>query len=358
MKIKEIENLKTLLCHSTKPSTSFSGKQQQQQQQQQQISIKIDDVKAVVLKSEGKRNETQQPKKKIISSRASETLIVPEGCIPLLKPLTREATALLVGRTLDLTFGPQHKYTLIRALELKTDTKIPEAFFMFQCQCEPTISIEKFMNRFLRCTSISAEAMLAAMFYIACFHCRFGDSFPLNILTIHRLVAVSLLCSAKYFDDEHQNNSNYAKVAGVTRDEINVLEIEFLLIIKYDLHITMEVYNRIYSEFVLQNPLLSTILYPFDSASPSASPSSPSSPSVPSYFDKYKGWTLLGKLMNSNPHKLLPSPPSTPPRSPPATTSTPATAGISPSSSSSFSSSASSSSYSSSSSVSPLSSKR
>jgi hypothetical protein len=67
-------------------------------------------------------------------------------------------------------------------------------------------------------------------------------------LSIHRLLLVSILCSSKFFDDLFYNNSHYAKIGGVALKELNVLEVEFLALVAFDLHIPAKIFKRFHRE--------------------------------------------------------------------------------------------------------------
>merc|ERR1712056_31806 len=69
--------------------------------------------------------------------------------------------------------------------------------------------------------------------------------------TIHRLLAVSMLLSAKYYDDVYYSNAYYARVCGLTLKEINSLEHEFLKLVNWKLDVSSEEYveyrDRVFS---------------------------------------------------------------------------------------------------------------
>jgi hypothetical protein len=58
------------------------------------------------------------------------------------------------------------------------------------------------------------------------------------------------MLAAKFFDDQYFNNKYYAKVGGVPCKEINSLEVEFLFLVNFSLHVTEEVYYRYFSELM------------------------------------------------------------------------------------------------------------
>jgi Cyclin. len=45
------------------------------------------------------------------------------------------------------------------------------------------------------------------------------------------------MLAAKFFDDHYYNNEYYAKVGGISNKEINILEVEFLNYINFNLYV-------------------------------------------------------------------------------------------------------------------------
>jgi hypothetical protein len=74
------------------------------------------------------------------------------------------------------------------------------------------------------------------------------QGFVLTELNVHRVVITSVVLAAKFFDDHYFNNAYYAKVGGVPCSEMNELEVEFLLMINFSLHVCTETYVRYYNE--------------------------------------------------------------------------------------------------------------
>lgn len=58
------------------------------------------------------------------------------------------------------------------------------------------------------------------------------------------------MLGAKFFDDTYYNNAYYAKVGGVPCKEINSLEVEFLFLVNFSLHVTEDMYSRYYNELI------------------------------------------------------------------------------------------------------------
>jgi hypothetical protein len=139
------------------------------------------------------------------------------------------------------------------------------ALSRFHTERIPSIGIADYLNHIALYGEASEEVLVMSCIHISRIHhanqvalslvAQGADPnslvpkpFLLNALSIHRLLLLSILCSAKFFDDEHFNNHFYAKIGGITLPELNVLEIEFLALIAFDLHIPSAVYQRFYTE--------------------------------------------------------------------------------------------------------------
>ena len=51
------------------------------------------------------------------------------------------------------------------------------------------------------------------------------------------------MLAAKFFDDHYLDNQHYAAVGGVPKGEMNVLELEFLFLLEFNLHVTRADYD-------------------------------------------------------------------------------------------------------------------
>ena len=82
------------------------------------------------------------------------------------------------------------------------------------------------------------------------------DSFVINSHSVYRVIITSygslFLCScrlmlaAKYFDDVYYTNAFYADVGGINPDELNMLEVDFLCKICFNLYVTPQEYQKYY----------------------------------------------------------------------------------------------------------------
>ncbi|KAH3766554.1 Cyclin [Pelomyxa schiedti] len=67
--------------------------------------------------------------------------------------------------------------------------------------------------------------------------------FAVTDSNVHTLLLASVLVASKFYEDEFYPNSYYARVGGVTPDEMNELEIAFLVLVRFDLLISKPLYD-------------------------------------------------------------------------------------------------------------------
>lgn len=61
---------------------------------------------------------------------------------------------------------------------------------------------------------------------------------------IHRLFLACVVVSIKMYSDYFYTNNYYAKVGGISVQELNHLEISLLILLQYDLYVTPETYEQ------------------------------------------------------------------------------------------------------------------
>jgi len=110
----------------------------------------------------------------------------------------------------------------------------------------PQITITSYLERIARYTNCSEECFVLALIYIDRL-IKNNEDFLLVSLNVHRLIITGIMVSAKFFDDQYFNNAYFGKVGGVSCKEIDLLEIEFLFMLNFNLYVETELfgmYNR------------------------------------------------------------------------------------------------------------------
>lgn len=74
----------------------------------------------------------------------------------------------------------------------------------------------------------------------------------LSSRNVHRLVITAVLIVAKARDDVYFSNKMYASIGGITTAEMNYLETEFLQLIDWDIHVSMDDYKSYVGEIAMR----------------------------------------------------------------------------------------------------------
>lgn len=103
----------------------------------------------------------------------------------------------------------------------------------------PEISVVDYVIRIYENFNCSDECFVLALIYIDRV-VKLRPNFTVTVLNIHRLLITAVMLAAKFFDDVYYTNSFYACVGGVTLQELNHLEWQFLMLIHFQLHVSID----------------------------------------------------------------------------------------------------------------------
>lgn len=112
----------------------------------------------------------------------------------------------------------------------------------FNSKKAPSISIYNYLERLLKYTHLEESTVIIGLIYIDRI-CELNE-ITLTELNVHRLLFTSILLSIKFNEDDYYSNSNYAKVAGITLQEVNSSECEFLIFCKFKLFVTKDLFEK------------------------------------------------------------------------------------------------------------------
>lgn len=156
---------------------------------------------------------------------------------------------------LEATDAEERGHAVVQTLAVVVESMVhssehlPAAYYQktkFDAFRAPAISIRDYLMRIHKYASCSPECFVLALVYMDRLHQMQG--FVLTELNVHRVLITSVVLAAKFFDDHYFNNAYYAKVGGVPCGEMNELEVEYLLMINFSLHVQNETYARYYNE--------------------------------------------------------------------------------------------------------------
>lgn len=156
----------------------------------------------------------------------------------LFAPLAPESAELrpLLGYVLAYSLG-----NVVRANELLRVPHVPSVYDCAGCRT-PALSLTHYVERFVNFTAAPREVFVAAIAYIDRFLATNPARVELALCNVHRLFAVAFVVAAKFASDLYNSNKYYARVAGVSLEELNVLERAFLADLGYSLNVTPEQY--------------------------------------------------------------------------------------------------------------------
>ena len=108
---------------------------------------------------------------------------------------------------------------------------------LFHSKKVPGISIEGYLRRQATYSRCSPETFLLALIYID----RYLENNPeqsLGARNVHKLFFVSLVVAAKFNDDLKLSNADFAKLGGVDKYDLCLLETQFLRSITFRVHVS------------------------------------------------------------------------------------------------------------------------
>ncbi|KAL9548285.1 hypothetical protein MBANPS3_005766 [Mucor bainieri] len=135
----------------------------------------------------------------------------------------------------------------------------PSNLTRFHSRTPPNISLTDYLRRIVKYTSVEKSCLLILLIYIDRV-CELHPHFTVSSLTVHRFLITAVTVSSKALCDSYCTNSHYAKVGGISTQEINALELEFLSLIDWHLASTGPILQQYYANLVEQHPCYERVL--------------------------------------------------------------------------------------------------
>ncbi|CAO3653176.1 unnamed protein product [Cunninghamella blakesleeana] len=137
----------------------------------------------------------------------------------------------------------------------------------FHSRAVPRISIETYMTRILKYTPFTNEVLLCMLIYFDRIAIKQKNMININFLNIHRFIITSIVVATKSTSDIYYRNSRYAKVGGISIDELFRLEFELLELCDYLIHVPLDELqnyaNQLWNLTLQKNdPKILTVLLP------------------------------------------------------------------------------------------------
>ena len=127
--------------------------------------------------------------------------------------------------------------------------QVPGAPTMFDAYQVPDISIKKYFFRLEKYFGCSDECYVYSLILIDRLINR-NPKLYLSSRNVHRLLSAGIVVSAKLRDDSYYSNKYYSSVAGIRLIELNYLEMQFLLLIDFNLYVEYSEFCRYITEIM------------------------------------------------------------------------------------------------------------
>lgn len=122
----------------------------------------------------------------------------------------------------------------------------------------PGIGIEAYLSRILKYCPMTPDVFLALLVYfdriaergLTLSSDNTRSLFMLDSFNIHRLIIAGMTVASKFFSDIFYKSSRYAKVGGLPVEELNSLELQFILLLDFKLMVQVEELQK-YADFIL-----------------------------------------------------------------------------------------------------------
>ena len=106
----------------------------------------------------------------------------------------------------------------------------------------PSMSIKDYLLRLSQFTKMSESTIIIILIYID----RISNinNFRLTYKNIYKLILSAMIVAIKYNEDLFYSSAIYAKLGGLSVSELNYLEFQFLILIKFSLFIENDLYDK------------------------------------------------------------------------------------------------------------------
>jgi phosphate system cyclin PHO80 len=113
--------------------------------------------------------------------------------------------------------------------------------------------VTDYLLRIVRYSSLERPTLLATVFYIDLLS-RSYPAFTLSSLTAHRFLITAITIASKGLCDAFCTNTHYAKVGGIGVAELNMLELEFLKKVDWNIIPEQSMLEAYYKGMISQDP--------------------------------------------------------------------------------------------------------
>ncbi|KAJ8902281.1 hypothetical protein NDN08_006688 [Rhodosorus marinus] len=114
---------------------------------------------------------------------------------------------------------------------------------VFSSECHgkrlPPIKLEDYVARIMKYSNCSPVCFSVAIALMRRLASKFDEMIPIN-LNVHRLLLACVVLAIKMMEDRHFDNLHFSKVGGLGLVELNILEMDLLKRLNFDLRMDPE----------------------------------------------------------------------------------------------------------------------
>ena len=112
----------------------------------------------------------------------------------------------------------------------------------------PSITIKDYILRLAKHSKVNESTIIIVLIYID----RICNINHLNLTyyNIHKLILASFILAIKYNEENYYSMSYYSKIGGISLSELNNLEFECLILIRYNLFIQPKLFDKYYKDLM------------------------------------------------------------------------------------------------------------
>lgn len=119
---------------------------------------------------------------------------------------------------------------------------------IFYLSSVPPVSLKEYLSTVVRFAEIELSTLINAVIYIDLFCGK--NKYVLTYHNIYRIFIATLLLSLKMNEDKIYSTKSFARITGVSFDDIKNLEYTMALKLNFSFHIKKEKYQKYYDYFV------------------------------------------------------------------------------------------------------------
>ena len=126
--------------------------------------------------------------------------------------------------------------------KVNMDDEIKCLVCQYNSKTKPQVTIQRYLSRIVKYANPEPSSIIMCLIYIDKL-CE-STNIQLTNLNVHRLILSCIVLAIKFNEDDYYSNEVYAKIGGISLDELNKLEINTLTLLNYNACIDSYLYSN------------------------------------------------------------------------------------------------------------------